>query len=60
MSEGRGTTRPFEVFGAPYLDPHKLVETLNADDLPGVSFRPLHFTPMFQKHAGASCGGPNS
>jgi uncharacterized protein YbbC (DUF1343 family) len=57
LSEGRGTTHPFEVFGAPQLDPHKVVDLLSKDDLPGVTFRPMHFTPMFQKHAGASCGG---
>ncbi len=57
LSEGRGTTRPFELFGAPWLDPHRLVESLDALRLPGVRFRPCRFEPTFQKHAGAVCGG---
>lgn len=58
LSEGRGTTRPFEVFGAPYLDPMTLVEALLGGELgPGVTLRPCHFEPTFQKHAGAVCGG---
>jgi len=57
LSEGRGTTRPFELAGAPHLDGHKLAETLGAMELPGVKFRPAVFTPMFQKHAGHACGG---
>jgi molybdopterin-guanine dinucleotide biosynthesis protein MobB len=57
LSEGRGTTRPFEVFGAPWLDGLALSETLNAQDLPGVSFIPAWFRPMFDKHAGAVCRG---
>ena len=57
FSEGRGTTRPFELFGAPWLDPAALVSRLNRARLPGVAFRPCHFEPTFQKHAGALCGG---
>lgn len=57
MSEGRGTTRPFELFGAPWLDPAALVARLSDACLPGVLFRPCHFEPTFQKHAGAICGG---
>jgi uncharacterized protein YbbC (DUF1343 family) len=57
LSEGRGTTRPFEIFGAPFIDGEKLVAALNADRLPGVFFRPLSFEPTFQKHAKQACGG---
>jgi uncharacterized protein YbbC (DUF1343 family) len=57
LSEGRGTTRPFELFGAPFIDPATLVERLHEQRLPGVIFRPLHFLPTFQKHAGKVCGG---
>ena len=57
LSEGRGTTRPFELFGAPYVDPYVLTRTLDRLALPGVTFRPCHFEPAFQKHAGELCGG---
>lgn len=57
LSEGRGTTRPFEIFGAPYIDANRLVNRLSANALPGVCFRPLCFEPTFQKHAGKLCGG---
>ena len=57
LSEGRGTTRPFEIFGAPFIDPDKLAARLNKFKLPGVLFRPLYFQPTFQKHAGEVCGG---
>jgi len=57
LSEGRGTTRPFEVFGAPFLDGPKLVKRLSEDRLPGVAFRPLSFQPTFQKWAGLLCHG---
>ena len=57
LSEGRGTTRPFELFGAPWLDPFRLAEKLNGLGLPGVRFRPHYFLPTFQKHAGTVCGG---
>jgi uncharacterized protein YbbC (DUF1343 family) len=57
LSEGRGTTHPFELFGAPWLEPFQLAEKLNAIGLPGVRFRPHYFMPAFQKHAGKVCGG---
>ncbi|MFN0061653.1 MAG: exo-beta-N-acetylmuramidase NamZ domain-containing protein [Myxococcaceae bacterium] len=57
LSEGRGTCRPFEQFGAPGLDAAALAERLAAMRLPGVAFRPVHFTPTFDKHRGVSCGG---
>jgi uncharacterized protein YbbC (DUF1343 family) len=57
MSEGRGTTRPFELVGAPYIDPEDYGRRLNALGLPGVYYRPTVFQPTFQKHAGKSCGG---
>jgi len=57
ISEGRGTTRPFEIFGAPFIHPETLLKMLREFKLPGVAFRPLHFQPTFQKHAGTVCGG---
>ncbi len=57
LSEGRGTTTPFLLFGAPGVDPFALARELGARDLPGVAFRPHVFRPMFQKHAGELCGG---
>jgi uncharacterized protein YbbC (DUF1343 family) len=57
LSEGRGTTRPFEICGAPWIDGESLARRLAAFDLPGVVFRPLTFRPTFQKHAGIDCGG---
>lgn len=57
LSEGRGTTRPFEIIGAPFIVPAKLVARLNAVDLPGVRFREAWFSPTFSKHAGERCGG---
>lgn len=57
ISEGRGTTRPFEIFGAPYIDPDKVTARLADYKLPGAVFRPLFFQPTFQKHAGLLCGG---
>jgi uncharacterized protein YbbC (DUF1343 family) len=57
LSEGRGTTRPFELFGAPFLEPHRFVERLRGLLGPGVTVRPCHFEPTFQKHAGVLCGG---
>ncbi len=57
VSEGRGTTRPFEIIGAPFIDGQRLAERLAVYDLPGVRFRPLQFVPTFHKHAGKSCGG---
>jgi uncharacterized protein YbbC (DUF1343 family) len=55
LSEGRGTTRPFEIAGAPFVDGHALAAALA--ELPGARFRPLVFTPTFHKHAGLACGG---
>ncbi len=55
-SEGRGTTRPFELVGAPYMD-HRLAAALNAKALPGVEFREAYFTPTFSKNAGKVCAG---
>ncbi len=57
LSEGRGTTHPFELFGAPWLESFKLADALNGLDLPGVRFRPHYFQPTFHKHAGTVCGG---
>jgi len=57
LSEGRGTTRPFQLTGAPHLDPAALADRLAARDLPGVCFVPTWFRPQFQKHRGAVCGG---
>ena len=57
LSEGRGTTRPFEWLGAPWVDPWALAEALTAENLPGVVWRPLWFKPTFQKHAHKLCGG---
>ena len=57
LSEGRGTTRPFELIGAPYINPYDLVKTLDKWKLTGISFRPLYFKPTFQKWAGNECGG---
>ena len=57
LSEGRGTTRPFELFGAPWLDGDRLARALSAERLPGVRFRPASFVPTWDKHAGARCHG---
>lgn len=57
VSEGRGTTRPFEIIGAPYIDADELADTLAALALPGIIFRPINFLPTFQKHSGKICGG---
>ena len=57
LSEGRGTTRPFEIVGAPFLDGWELARALNALDLPGVTFRPLPFEPTFNKYARQVCEG---
>jgi uncharacterized protein YbbC (DUF1343 family) len=57
LSEGRGTTRPFELFGAPFIDPEVLVKRLMSLILPGVAFRPVYFQPTFQKFADELCGG---
>jgi uncharacterized protein YbbC (DUF1343 family) len=57
LSEGRGTTRPFEIFGAPWLDGQRLADDLNAEKLPGVQFRPCSFTPTWDKHRSLRCHG---
>jgi uncharacterized protein YbbC (DUF1343 family) len=57
VSEGRGTTRPFELVGAPYVEPGVFARRLESIGLPGVRFRPTNFLPTFQKHAGVTCGG---
>jgi uncharacterized protein YbbC (DUF1343 family) len=56
-SEGRGTTRPFEIAGGPWVQPERFADRLNAQALPGAVFRPVVFEPTFQKHHGATCGG---
>ena len=57
LSEGRGTTRPFEYVGAPFIRSREYAEALNSACLPGVWFRPAYFQPTFQKWAGTMCGG---
>lgn len=57
LSEGRGTTKPFEMFGAPWIDGFVLAKKLNALKLPGVKFREVWFTPTFSKFSGQQCGG---
>jgi uncharacterized protein YbbC (DUF1343 family) len=57
LSEGRGTTRPFELCGAPWIDPFTVAHRLGAEQLPGVHFRPVCFRPTFHKFAGEDCGG---
>jgi uncharacterized protein YbbC (DUF1343 family) len=57
LSEGRGTTTPFEVIGAPFIRPFEFADALGSYDLKGVTFRPHVFEPTFQKWAGSACGG---
>ena len=57
LSEGRGTTRPFELVGAPWIEAERFARDMNALGLTGVYFRPAVFEPTFQKHAKQSCGG---
>ncbi len=57
LSEGRGTTKPFELNGAPFINPYEWVEALNAYKFEGVKFRHVFFRPTFQKWAGITCGG---
>src|SRR6185436_15779325 len=55
--EGRGTTRPFELVGAPWIEAERFAREMNALSLPGAHFRPAVFEPTFQKHAKTTCGG---
>jgi uncharacterized protein YbbC (DUF1343 family) len=57
LSEGRGTTRPFELIGAPWIDADRLADAMNARGVPGAHFRPVYFEPTFHKHAKQTCGG---
>lgn len=57
VSEGRGTTKPFELVGAPWVDPEAFASRMNGLALPGVFFRPALFEPTFHKHVGTPCGG---
>jgi uncharacterized protein YbbC (DUF1343 family) len=57
VSEGRGTTRPFELIGAPWVVAERFADEMNCRELPGVFFRPVLFEPTFQKHAGKGCAG---
>jgi uncharacterized protein YbbC (DUF1343 family) len=57
LSEGRGTTVPFEVVGAPFIDPHRLLTELQALELPGLALCPIRFVPTFDKFQGQRCGG---
>ncbi len=57
LSEGRGTTRPFELLGAPWIHAERFAAAMNERQLPGVWFRPAVFEPTFQKHARTTCGG---
>ncbi|HJO91804.1 MAG TPA: DUF1343 domain-containing protein [Victivallales bacterium] len=59
VSEGRGTTQPFEIIGASWINPQELTDTLNMLNLPGVIFSPIYFTPTFSKFEGENCGGVN-
>lgn len=57
ISEGRGTTRPFDLVGAPFVDSNKLYDEMKSYNLPGIIFRKVCFTPQFNKHAGTCCYG---
>jgi len=57
VSEGRGTTRPFELIGAPWVVAERFADAMNRRELPGVFFRPVVFEPTFHKHAGKACAG---
>ena len=57
ISEGRGTTRPFELIGAPWIEAESFARQMNTLTLPGAYFRPAVFEPTFQKHAKQTCGG---
>ena len=57
VSEGRGTTRPFELIGADFVEPFHWAQDLNQLSLPGIYFRPVYFQPTFHKFGGTSIGG---
>jgi uncharacterized protein YbbC (DUF1343 family) len=57
VSEARGTCRPFEQFGAPYLDANEMASALERHELPGLRLRPVHFIPTWDKHRGVGCAG---
>ena len=57
LSEGRGTTMPFEYIGAPWADGERLAEAMSGEETPGIHFRPVWFTPTFSKHCGELCSG---
>ncbi|OPJ60777.1 exo-beta-N-acetylmuramidase NamZ family protein [Clostridium oryzae] len=57
ISEGRGTTKPFEIIGAPWLNANRIADIMNSMNLPGVKFTPAFFTPTFSKHNGELCRG---
>ncbi|GAA0086814.1 DUF1343 domain-containing protein [Clostridium sp. CTA-7] len=57
ISEGRGTTKPFEIVGAPWIDGYELAKRMEEKNINGVKFRPLYYTPTFSKHEGKMCGG---
>lgn len=57
LSEGRGTTKPFQLFGAPWFNAKATIQALQSYDLPGVQFRKHYFTPVFSKHANVLCEG---
>jgi len=57
VSEARGTTRPFELVGAPWIVAERFADAMNRRELPGVFFRPVIFEPTFHKHAGKACAG---
>lgn len=57
ISEGRGTTKPFEIFGAPWIEPYSLAETFNKFNFPFIKFLPIYFVPKFDKYAGEVCSG---
>lgn len=57
VSEGRGTSKPFELIGAPWIDGRKLAARMTERGLPGVAFAPVYFRPASSKHAGQVCQG---
>jgi len=57
ISEGRGTTRPFEIIGAPFIDAQRFADAMNSKNIHGVIFRPVHFKPYMSKYKGELCHG---